>query len=68
MEKKSRFTPYDPADHLNTEGRINAFLNEVYANGTETEIKMAEDDVLRARERHGISQPTVTGRKTVCVA
>jgi DNA-binding phage protein len=59
MEKKSKFTRFDVMDHLTSENIVRLYLESMREDGTEDEIRLAEDDARRACALYGFNAETV---------
>jgi DNA-binding phage protein len=60
MEKKPKFTRFDVLDHLTDENIVKRYLEAMREDGTENEIRLAENDAERACALYGIN-PAVVG-------
>ena len=62
---KQKIYDFDAAEFLDNENVIAEYLSEVFANGTDAEIKRALSDVARARnmteiaKKMGVSRPSL---------
>jgi probable addiction module antidote protein len=56
---------FDPANYLTDEATIEAYLNEMLADGTPTEFVQALNDVARARGMNEVAQGAGMGRTTL---
>jgi DNA-binding phage protein len=50
----TNFTPFDPADYLDSEEAITEYLNASLEDSTPNMLKCAVEDVARARIKHGL--------------
>ena len=56
---------FDPANYLTDDATIEAYLNEMLADGTPTEFVQALNDVERARGMNEVAQGAGMGRTTL---
>jgi len=62
---KQKIYDFDAAEFLDNEKAIAEYLSEVFANGTDAEVKRALSDVARARnmteiaKKMGVSRPSL---------
>ncbi|WP_227428866.1 addiction module antidote protein [Psychrobacter sp. I-STPA6b] len=65
IAEKIEITPFDVAECLNDDETIQAYLNEVLAEGTASEFVQALNDVARAKGMNDIAQKSGIGRTTL---
>ena len=58
-------TPYDPAEYLDTPGRIAAYLRVVFEDGDPVLIAAALGDVARAKGMTQLAKETGLGRESL---
>jgi probable addiction module antidote protein len=63
--KKLTIRDYDAAEFLDNEETIAAYLSEVFANGTDVEVKRALGDVARARNMSEIANKMNVSRPSL---
>lgn len=56
---------FDVADYLTDETLINAYLNEILADGTPNDFIQALNDVARARGMHNLAKDTGIKRESL---
>jgi hypothetical protein len=59
MEKKSDFTRFDVMNHLTSENVVKRYLDAMREDGTEDEIRLAEDDAKRVCALYGLNPASV---------
>jgi probable addiction module antidote protein len=65
MKKITNFKKFDAAEYLDSEEMIAAYLSEVFADGTDAEIKTALADVARARNMTEIAKKMNVSRPSL---
>jgi len=63
--KKVKVTTWDPAEYLETESEITAYLNDVFSTGDAQLIVGAIGDVARARGMTKIAEDINCGRESL---
>jgi DNA-binding phage protein len=59
MDKKPKFTRFDVMDHLTNENVVRLYLESMREDGTEDEIRLAENDARRACALYGFDQVAI---------
>ncbi|MDR2591404.1 MAG: hypothetical protein LBC59_01175 [Chitinispirillales bacterium] len=59
MDKQPKFTRFDVMEHLTSENTARLYLESMREDGTEDEIRLAEDDARRACARYGLNPAAV---------
>jgi len=63
MDKQPKFARFDVMEHLTSENVARLYLESMREDGTEDEIRLAEDDARQACARYGLN-PAAVGLTT----